>query len=259
MRVEGGMLVQSNFWRTVMSMSVALMAVAACGDADEPAGVEGRLAPSVVSVAASSSADESTVASTTSTSSTSAPATAASPAATTSASASSTGPEAACPDGQSPLIAAYDRATGAAGWTKCAAEGTLGSVVGAAAGLVYLVLQPQLAQAPPTAGGTGPAEPPSPRLVALDSTSGVERWSVALPWFSTEVAPPHDDGDTVVVIAGRAGEAALTGLDAASGAERWRVPLVGEPALLAGSADVVVVRDPGALGIAPGGSWACRQ
>src|SRR6478735_9220564 len=233
-------------WRAVLTVTLGLAGMAAC-TSDEASDDESRASTST-SAASTSVAAATTIPATTQPATTLTPTTAATSttsAAATTAPSTATSELGACTAGQSALVSAFDRASGAPGWSVCTTADVQPSLVGATDELVYAVLIPQLRPQPESA---------TPDLVALDAVTGTERWRVELPEFGTNVAGPQAGTDVLVAVLGELGSAALVGLDAATGTERWRVPLTREPALLAASADVVVAHDPGAFGEPSGGS-----
>ncbi len=246
-------------WRIVLTLTLGLAGMAAC-TSDDAADDDTKVSTS----AARPTPGPSAAATTTSPSTSVAPATTSAPtttaAATTTTASVGTGPAAACSAGQPPLLRAYDRASGAPGWSLCTTSSTedLPSLVGATADLVYVVMIPQLRPQPQPAPGdtVQPVAIPTPQLLALDAVTGTERWRVELSQFGTNVAGPQAGSDVLVAVLGelkaigtrRAGRGDRRLND---GAFRSRAVT---PTLMAASADVVVALDPGAFGDLSGGS-----
>ena len=78
------------------------------------------------------------------------------------------GPEAACAPGEQPLVFAYEQTSGSLRWARCTPEAFVPMVVGATEELVYAVLTKEDRSDYTKSLG---------RLVALDTTTGAQRWS----------------------------------------------------------------------------------
>lgn len=122
-----------------------------------------------------------------------------------------------CPSGQSPVVAAYDRATGSYQWSSCLDGHRLYLAKAASDDTVYVTTPP------------APASRREPSYIAYDAATGDQRWIDGRDRYQQEVA---GDNDVAVSEPPTVGGVRLTGgqddplvaYDADTGDELWRAP-----------------------------------